>query len=425
MRYPPRILIASFALLIAAFAAFDAGPVRAATTRCVNEFGTNGCFSSIETAVQNSNAGDTINVAGGEYQELVTVDKNLTITGVGAGGAGGPPGNPTSTLIIMPPSGQCGTNGCVYGPPFTINAGVTATLQNMEVAQSQAKATGHGGGIVNSGTLTLNDVFLESNESDQNGGGLQNAGAVFLNNVSFTANADDSCCGGGGGLSNSGTATLNNVTFNGNGANNGVGGAIYNSGTLNVTNAYFAHNTVCVCAPSGGGIYTTSTGTATLINVTFDSNNASQGGGVDSEGGTLIVRNGTFYGNQGGGINVDGGTANLSYLTFFHNRADSGGAAISNRNGTVSLGGSVLGLNPSFNAPSNNCSGLVTSVGYNVADDASCNLSAAGDLQNQSSIDSNLGSAAEQWRPDPGVPCCRRLFDRSNQPDPDDSATSW
>src|SRR5579884_2145799 len=70
------ILTGASVILIAA-----AGEPAAAATRCVNPGGKGGCFSSIGAAGGASNARDSINVAGGTYQENVTITKSLSLIG--------------------------------------------------------------------------------------------------------------------------------------------------------------------------------------------------------------------------------------------------------------------------------------------------------------------------------------------------------
>jgi parallel beta-helix repeat protein len=57
------------------------GGAAMAATRCVNQGGTGGCFSSIGAAVAAAAAGDTITVAHGTYKEHVTIGKSLALVG--------------------------------------------------------------------------------------------------------------------------------------------------------------------------------------------------------------------------------------------------------------------------------------------------------------------------------------------------------
>lgn len=56
-----------------------------ASTLCVNHAGTGGCYSKIQTAVNNAASGDVINVAPGAYKEDVVIGMPLSLIGAGAG----------------------------------------------------------------------------------------------------------------------------------------------------------------------------------------------------------------------------------------------------------------------------------------------------------------------------------------------------
>jgi hypothetical protein len=58
------------------------------TIRCVNPGGEDGCFSSIQAAINASNPGDVINVDAGTYSENLTLSKRLILRGAFAGAIG-------------------------------------------------------------------------------------------------------------------------------------------------------------------------------------------------------------------------------------------------------------------------------------------------------------------------------------------------
>ncbi|MGH2653071.1 MAG: choice-of-anchor Q domain-containing protein [Actinomycetota bacterium] len=126
-------------------------------------------------------------------------------------------------------------------------------------------------------------------------------------------------------------------------------------------------------------------GSLTLTGVTLTGNQAGFGGGAISNGaGTVTLRNVTISGNQaggdGGGLNNVAGTATLNNVTFTDNVADSDADGIGDGGGlradagTVTIHNTLLGGNQdkSTGADPNHpdCSGSVSSGGYNLIQDA-------------------------------------------------------
>ncbi|WP_193195738.1 choice-of-anchor Q domain-containing protein [Nostoc sp. MG11] len=267
---------------------------------------------------------------------------------------------------------------------FEISSGITVDIEGLTIANGYNSFvdTG-GGGILNAGTLTLNNSNISSNSVDYQGGGIYNSGNLTVKNSTISNNNSGGFAGGGG-IFNTGTLTLNNSTISGNGGGydrygDGSGG-IYNSGDATVNNSSISNNT----ARFGGGIYNsgslklnkstisgngsevasglfntgiatvTSTvsdnyadgssggifndGTLTLISSTVNNNSAIFGGGI-SNNGTLTVSNSTISSNAGGGIYNDR-TAIVSNTTISSN---------SNRgiynNGTLTVLNSTIALN--------------------------------------------------------------------------------
>src|SRR5262245_20413688 len=158
-----------------------------------------------------------------------------------------------------------------------------------------------------------------------------------------------------GAIYNAGTLTVSNCTLSGNYGAYGVvgaGGAIYNGGTLTVNNSTLSDNV----STYGGGIY--NGGTLTVSNSTFYGNEAdgvslsngndasSANGGAIFSTGTLTVSNSTISNNfsigssyyvpdpfepyfytimntdaTGGGLYVFAGTASIDHSTIAGNRA--------------------------------------------------------------------------------------------------------
>jgi hypothetical protein len=183
------------------------------------------------------------------------------------------------------------------------------------------------------------------------------------------------------GISNSGTLTINNSTVSGNRSIHG-GGGIANSGTLTINNSTVSGNcagsscfrsvTVNYQAPPlpngfGGGIL--NNGTVTINNSTLSGNSATLGGGIF--GGGLKINNSTISGNSASGtIGGIDGPATLQNTIVANNR-----------------GG--------------NCSGTITSNGYNLSSDNTCNFNSTGDLNN---TDPKLGQLGNYGGPTQTIP---------------------
>ena len=133
---------------------------------------------------------------------------------------------------------------------------------------------------------------------------------------------------------------LNNLTLT-NGGLVAEGGAIFNSGTLTITNSTISGN---AAGNNGGAIYHDG-GVLSLINSTLSGN--------VSNGGT----------GRGGGIYVNSGSVNLTNSTIAYNTANNGGGVF-NSGGTVNSGNSIIGNN--FGATGFDFSGTLTSQGYNL-----------------------------------------------------------
>jgi CSLREA domain-containing protein len=139
-----------------------------------------------------------------------------------------------------------------------------------------------------------------------------------------------------------------------NGSDSGDGGGIDSKAGLTLTGVTLSGNE----SESGGGGLNVDSGTATLANVTISGNLADgSGGGLSVAGGTVILSNVTVANNtadnnadgtgDGGGISVTGGTATVSNTIVGDNTDQSTGA----------------------DPKHNDCSGTLSSGGYNLVED--------------------------------------------------------
>jgi hypothetical protein len=227
-------------------------------------------------------------------------------------------------------------DGGGHGTVVTIS-GQNVALSRVTIQDGDANT---GGGIYNLGTLVLTNTVVSQNLAALGGGGIYNTGILTINNSSITGNRAVVSSGNGatgGGIDNTGTLTINNSTFSGNQA----GGNCFRFCT----------------PPSGGGI--DNTGTLTVNNSTLSGNTA-------------------FNTHQGGGPAFGGGIANNSKLTI-NNSTISGNAGnlIGGISGSATIQNSIIA-----NGPSWNCGGALTSTGFNLSSDGTCNFNSTGDLNN-------------------------------------------
>ena len=124
----------------------------------------------------------------------------------------------------------------------------------------------YGGGLSNTGTLTLTNSTVAGNFADTFGGGVLNFGALALTNSTVSGN---SAAGGGGGVAGGGVMTLANSTVSGNSAGSD-GGGVLSGGTLTLTNSTVSDNSAF---DDGGGVFN-SGGTLTLDQSLVSGNSA-------------------------------------------------------------------------------------------------------------------------------------------------------
>ncbi len=189
-------------------------------------------------------------------------------------------------------------------------------------------------------TVMLNNLTIQNGYTTNSGGGIINSGDLTLSNVQVLNNYAQGTAGGGID-SISRNLTVLNSTFYGN-SSHAVGGAIRSSRQTIIRNSTFNSNE----ATNGGAIYfVQEQPSLDISNSTFTFNRADGGGGaIYNFGGSVTITNSTFAGN--------GGTpGNALYNETFFNP------------GTITLKNSIL-QNPAYGAGS--CSGPIVDGGYNL-----------------------------------------------------------
>jgi hypothetical protein len=181
-------------------------------------------FDSTKFAATNSASQNTITVSYGTFN----IPSNTTITGATSGS-----GATLTNLVTV--------NGAGAWTVFAVGSGVTgAALNNLTITNGHSNEIG--GGINNSGTLTVSNSTVSGNTATGaggSGGGIYNSGTLIVTNSTFGGNIADNS---GGGIYNAGTLTVTDSTFSGNSTPIGAGGGIYNAFSLAVSNSTFSGN---------------------------------------------------------------------------------------------------------------------------------------------------------------------------------------
>lgn len=290
--------------------------------------------------------------------------------------------------------------------PATINN--TIIRNNTTDAPDYTADVNYGGGIQNTGTMIITDSEVTGNSTNQFGfgGGMANAG--LLDVIDTTISGNDAPVGGGIGSDYAGTtsgdawiATVTNSAIvdnhadsNGGGISNS-GGGILNPGTDVTTiliDSLVSGNTA---DGDGGGIHNDAGVVEvhrTTVRDNFADGGGSGGGILNGSGytwmtGNLIVSNSTLSGNgatYGGGItNLDRGATVISDTTVSNNISFSGGGIDNGGfdSSTVTAKNTIIAGNDSLALGSEDCSGAVTSLGYNlVGDGTGCPADGVGDI---------------------------------------------
>jgi uncharacterized repeat protein (TIGR01451 family) len=204
-------------------------------------------------------AGDTILVASGIYTDtgdnVITIDQDVAIVG----GWDADFDSQSSPSIIDGEGVRRGIEVKKYS---------TVIIERLAIKNGFTNVGG--GGILNSGDLTLNACTINDNFGASVGGGIYNEnGKLTLNNCSIYSNRTGS--GGGGGIANGSiytslpnTLILNNSTISSNTADS-RGGGIENTGTVFINNSTISEN-YSIASFGSGGIKNESGGSVTLQN---------------------------------------------------------------------------------------------------------------------------------------------------------------
>jgi predicted outer membrane repeat protein len=245
--------------------------------------------------------------------------------------------------ISGPGSGVIMVSGNNASRVFHVEAGVHLAISGLSIVDGTV--TGDGGGILNSGTLTVTDATISENSAGVEGGGIDNEGNGTLTVTGSLISGNTAPSGGG--IQNDGIMTMTACPVSNNTAVGG--GGINSNGTLSLTASVICNNNA---GDEAGGLFV---GGSTTISTCLISGNSASGSDSFVEGGgmalntppgnSVTISSCTISDNsasgpefvEGGGIWNDG----LSPVTFI-NSTISGNVALGGLGGSFACGGGIF-----------------------------------------------------------------------------------
>jgi hypothetical protein len=297
---------------------------------------------------------------------------------------------PIALFLVLVPTALASTT-------WYVNGASGSDSNDCKSAQTACTTIGHAISLASSGdsiivaaatytenlTIGISMKILGSgaNQTVIDGGGKGRVLNISNGNVTlFGVTIRNGVAQYGAGIFNGGTLSVIASTISGNNAkavryclyrqicSGAVGGGISNGGTLTISSSAVVNNSAqgsypyCAigrnCVVEGGGIF--NGGKMLITNSTLADN-------------TAFSASGYPWGSGGGIFNT--GTATISNSTLSGNAAYPGGSI----SGSATIQNSIVANTPYGGG---NCSGTITSNGYNLSSDGTCNFNKPGDLNN-------------------------------------------
>ena len=320
--------------------------------------------------------------------------------------------------------GSCGNGGGAIQSSTAAN--VTVTIANSTFTNNSTIGTCSGGAIRhNGGIMTITNSTFTNNTASRSGGAIAAGATLNISGSTFTGNSAGASGvqSSGGAISQSGDMSISNTLFDGNSAN-ADGGAIYTffAGTRSITDSTIANNTANSdgdTTGNGGGLYIRSdSGPVAVSRSTINGNavsgnavNAGNGGGIHALGpltltnstvsGNTAGRNcaGVFDGNSGGSTDV----VTIESSTIVNNTAtgNTGGFCVDSVSDAAdnSVHNTIIADNTALGGTSQDISGSINSLGYNLIEDTTGATITGDTTGNITGQDPNLGPLANNGGP--------------------------
>jgi CSLREA domain-containing protein len=290
--------------------------------------------------------------------------REAIIAANGSSGADSITLDPVSYVLSLAGAGEgaAATGDLDITSPVTLTgggAGLT-TIDGSDLDRVFDVATGS--------SLTLVDLTVTNGTSDGPGGGIRNRGTLVLTRTAITSNDSPSGSDGGG------VALL--------------------AGSMTATDTSFAFNH---SGGSGGGFYVADVATASLSRSLVETNLSEYAAGIATDGNVALV-NSTISGNLAavayGAFKNGDGDSSLTNVTVTGNDGGGvgGGVSQTGSGGTMTVKNSIL----ANTADTADCSGNITSLGYNLIEVNECSGPGPTDILN---VDPKLQSLQDNGGP--------------------------
>jgi outer membrane protein assembly factor BamB len=249
-------------------------------------------YSTIQSAIDASVAGDTVIISPGTYTgvgnyNITFAGKAITVRSI----------DPNDESVVESTVIDC--NG--LGMAFTINASVV--LDGLTIIRGYGSSNGSGGIFILNGSYAplIRNCDIRDNNSAGNGGGIYSPGSSpTLIIVGCKIRGNRALTDGGG--VNCAAASIIDCNISGNSARRG--GGVFTMGTTKITRTFIAGNVASgTSSQYGGGIYASS-GTVDINNSIVAGNFAQlNGGGIyKNTSASVTISNCTLAGNAAGGL---------------------------------------------------------------------------------------------------------------------------
>jgi CSLREA domain-containing protein len=378
-RIGTRVLFGAALLAALSFTAPVIAPAYAAgilVSTAADETVTNGACS-LREAITNANndAATRPDCAAGAGIDTITFAGNYTITLVAS---------EISIASVIAINGNGATNTIVqsHANPntatyrvFSIGGAANATLSGLTVRNGRCSGVCNGGGIFNSGTLTVTNSTLSGNRAGSYGGAIENDGTMTVTGSVLSGNGAPN----GGAIHNeTGQLTITNSVLSGNSGSNGGAISTYAADTT-IEDSTISGNSV---SNAGGGIHNSLNSDLFVRDTTMSGNSAGVGGAIHNLA-NLRVTNSTFSGNEaydyGGGIYSDGSAWIYNSSVVFNVLIEGTNLGAGGIDGNVALYNTIVAGNTRAIASTyRDCNGTIHSEGRNLFwDVTNCTINVA------------------------------------------------